>query len=234
VKVVGYLRVSTRRQAKGYGLADQEAQIRAWCKAGGHKLVRLVTDDAKSGTLDAAERPGLLDALKAVRDHQAEGIVMRDLDRIARTLTVQEAVLAQLWRLGGHAFVVTGPDEVPEDDPDDPMRTAMRQMAGVFAQLERSMTIKRMRNGRATKAELGGYAYGSPAYGQRADRKQLVADEVEQAVVNRILSLSAKGASVRQIATELNSEGILTKRGAQWRPETVARVIRRPKQAKAG
>jgi DNA invertase Pin-like site-specific DNA recombinase len=229
MKVVGYLRVSTRRQAKGYGLADQETQIRAWCKANGHKLVRVVTDDAKSGTLEAAERPGLLDALKAVRDHQAEAIVMRDLDRIARTLTVQEAVLAQLWTLGGHAFVVTSPDEVPQDDPDDPMRTAMRQMAGVFAQLERSMTIKRMRNGRATKAASGGFAYGSPAYGQRADHKQLVDDPDERAVVARILAQSAKGASVRQIAAELNAEGIRTKRGAQWRPETVARVIRRPK-----
>jgi hypothetical protein len=61
-----------------------------------------------------------------VRDHEAEGVVMRDLDRTARTLTVQEAVLAQLWSLGGHAYVVTDQDEVPQDDPDDPMRTAWR------------------------------------------------------------------------------------------------------------
>jgi hypothetical protein len=36
-------------------------------------------------------------------------------------------VLAQLWTLGGHAFIVTDADEVPQDDPHDPMLTAMRQ-----------------------------------------------------------------------------------------------------------
>jgi DNA invertase Pin-like site-specific DNA recombinase len=227
VRVTGYLRVSTERQVReGYGLADQERQIRAWCRANSHKLVRLVTDDAKSGTLEAAERPGLLEVLKDVRDRQAEGVVMRDLDRIARTLTVQEAVLAQLWKLGGRAFVVTSSREVPQDDPDDPMRTAMRQMAGVFAQLERAMAIKRMRNGRAEKHASGGYAYGGPPYGWRAVEHELVPDEAEQAVRARMRALRDSGASFRAIADALNAEGIPARRG-QWHPQTVARTLER-------
>jgi DNA invertase Pin-like site-specific DNA recombinase len=227
MKVIAYLRVSTERQARdGYGLADQEKQVRAWCRANGHRLVRLVTDDAKSGTLEATERPGLLDVLKAVRDGQAEGVIMRDLDRIARTLTVQEAVLAQLWKLGGHAFVTTSRDEVPQDDPDDPMRTAMRQMAGVFAQLERAMLNKRLRNGRAAKAEAGGYAYGGPPYGQRAADGQLVPDEAEQAVLARMRAMRAGDASLRNIAEALNAEGIRARRGP-WHPQTVARALER-------
>jgi DNA invertase Pin-like site-specific DNA recombinase len=227
MRVIGYLRVSTERQAKdGYGLADQEKQIRAWCRANGHRPVRLIRDDGKSGTLEAAERPGLLDVLRAVRGHEAEGVVMRDLDRIARTLTVQEAVLAQLWSLGGHAFVVTSADEVPQDDPDDPMRTAMRQMAGVFAQLERAMLAKRMRNGRAAKAEAGGYAYGGPPYGQRAAGGQLIPDEDEQGVLARMRQLRDGGASLRQIAVQLNDEGIPARRG-QWHAQTVSRALER-------
>lgn len=229
MKVIGYRRVSTDRQAKdGFGLVDQEKQIRAWCKANGHKLVRIFTDDAKSGTLDAAERPGLLEALKAVRDGDAEGVVMRDLDRIARTLTVQEAVLAQLWKFGGHGFVVTGSAEIPQDDPEDPMRTAMRQMAGVFAQLERAMVIKRMRNGRKAKAENGGYAgFGSPAFGQRSEDKELVMDEEEVAVITRMRVLRGQGLAYGRIASQLNAEGLKSKRGGEWHPETVSRVLRR-------
>lgn len=229
MRVIAYLRVSTERQVKdGFGLADQEKQVRAWCRANGHKLIRLVKDDAKSGTLEAAERPGLLAALKAIRDGEAEGIVMRDLDRIARTLTVQEAVLAQLWKLGGHAYIVTSADEVPQDDPDDPMRTAMRQMAGVFAQLERAMVIKRMRNGRAAKAETGGYAgYGSPAFGQRAEAKELVPDEDEAAVITRMRELRVEGMGYLAIAERLNAEGLTSKRGGTWHPQTVSRVLAR-------
>ncbi len=229
IKVIAYLRVSTERQVKdGYGLADQEMQIRAWCKAHGHQLVRVVEDDAKSGTLEAAERPGLLDVLKAIRNHEADGVIMRDLDRIARTLTVQEAVLAQIWKLGGHAFITTSPDEVPQDDPDDPMRTAMRQMAGVFAQLERAMVVKRMRNGRVTKADQGGYAgYGSPAFGTHSVDKELADDDREQAVIKRMRELRDTGLSYASIASQLNTEGMTSKRGGMWHAQTVSRVLAR-------
>lgn len=226
--LIGYLRVSTGRQVReGYGLADQERQIREWCKATGHHLVRFITDEGKSGELEPDERPGLLETLKAIKSGDADGLVMRDLDRFARTLTVQEAVLAQVWYLGGHAFVVTSTDEIPQDDPDDPMRTAMRQMAGVFAQLERAMLKKRMRNGRKTKATNGGYAYGAPAYGQSAVDKSLVANSEESKVIATIRTMRDEGKSYRQISTYLNDQGIRTKHGKTWHPQTVSNILSR-------
>jgi DNA invertase Pin-like site-specific DNA recombinase len=227
MKVMAYLRVSTGKQLKdGFGLADQEAQVRAWCRRNGHKLIRVVTDGAKSGELEAQDRPGLLEVLKAVRDGEAEGVVMRDLDRFARTLTVQEAVLGQFWKLGGHVFVVTDSDEIPQDDPDDPMRTAMRQMAGVFAQLERAMIRKRLRNGQAAKAAAGGYAYGGPPYGFKAVDKELAPDPAEQAVIARMRQMRGEGYSYRRIADVLNSEGISARRGP-WHAQTVLRAVER-------
>lgn len=55
--------------------------------------------------------------------------------------------------------------KVARDDPDDPMRTAMRQMAGVFAELDRAMTVKRVRDGRKAKKAKGGHPSGSYPYG---------------------------------------------------------------------
>jgi DNA invertase Pin-like site-specific DNA recombinase len=108
------------------------------------------------------------------------------------------------------------------------MRTAMRQMMGVFAQLERAMINKRLRNGRKTKAEQGGFAYGSPAFGQKAEGGELVADAREQAGVGRIAELHRDGKSLREIIGALDSEGIKPKReGAKWHPATVSRIIQR-------
>lgn len=225
MKIVAYVRVSTETQVRtGYGRADQERQVRAWVKANGHKLVKIIYDDAKSGTLEAQDRPGLLCVLRAIRDREAEGVVMRDLDRIARSLTVQEAVLAQVWHLDGRAFVVTDSAEIPRDDPDDPMRTAMRQMAGVFAQLERSMLAKRLRNGRAEKSRQGGYAYGGPRYGWRAEGKELVRDEAEQVNRARMRELRDQGLSYGAIADQLNAEGTPARRG-RWHAQTVSRAL---------
>lgn len=48
--------------------------------------------------------------------------VVSSLDRLARSLTLQEASLQQVWGSGGSVFAVdTG--EVMADDPDDPVRT---------------------------------------------------------------------------------------------------------------
>ena len=64
-----------------------------------------------------------------VEDGTASGLVVYKLDELARSLTVQEGTLAKVWGLGGSVFSVDL-GEVARDDPDDPMRTAMRQMVG--------------------------------------------------------------------------------------------------------
>jgi len=226
MRLVAYLRLSTDRQAEhGHGLEVQERAIRSWAKAHGHRLALVTRDEGISGAKDAGDRPGLASALAAVKDG-ASGLVVYKLDRLARALTVQEAVLALVWRHRGRVYTVDL-GEVLEDDPDDPMRTAMRQMVGVFSQLERSMISARMRAGRQLKAEHGGYACGAPGLGSRAESGELVTDAAEAATVDRIRVLRAEGRSLREIAATLTAEGHATKRGGRWHPETLRLVVRR-------
>jgi DNA invertase Pin-like site-specific DNA recombinase len=144
---VSYLRVSSTGQLDGYGFDVQRADIHRWAKANGHKIVDEFTD-AVTGKYDAPDRPGLSDALHVIRKPPAvDGIVVGKLDRLARALTVQEAILALVWREGGQVFTAED-GEVRQDDPDDPMRTAIRQAQGVFAELDRKTVVKRLRDGR--------------------------------------------------------------------------------------
>ena len=70
-----------------------------------------------------------------------------------------------MWEeAGGHVFT-TDQGEVPRDDPDDPMRTAMRKMAGVMYELDRRLVVARLRRGRRLKAKRGGFAGGGSATG---------------------------------------------------------------------
>jgi DNA invertase Pin-like site-specific DNA recombinase len=227
MRVVAYLRVSTDRQAeKGFGLDVQTQAVKAWSKANGHRIVLITRDEGMSGTMDAADRPGLTEALRVLQQGKAEALVVPRLDRLARSLSVQEAALAHAWRSGARVFSCDS-GEVLADDPDDPMRTAMRQMMGVFSQLERSTLTARMRAGRKMKAEQGGYAYGGPALGFKAVDGALVADDREQAVVRRIQELRGEGMSLRSIAAALDAEGHKPKRSDRWHPQTLASVIRR-------
>ena len=227
MNLVAYVRVSTDRQAEeGFGLEVQRSSIEKWAKKAGHDVVAHHSDEGLSGSLNVDDRPGLAAALASIRDGGAAGLVLYKLDRLARSLTVQEAVLGSVWAAGASVFT-TDLGEVPHDDPDDPMRTAMRQMVGVFSQLERAMIAARMRAGRRVKAAAGGYAYGAPPYGWRAEGGELVVDEAEQLVVARMAELHAGGASLREIAEVLDRDGVRPRRGERWQSKVVGRIVRR-------
>lgn len=225
MKLAGYVRVSTNGQAEhGLGLAVQRSQIQKWAKANGHELVEVFDDKGVSGTKHAWERPGLTDALTALEQGHVEGFVVARLDRLARSLTVQEGILAAIWKDGGCVFAVDI-GEVLRDDPDDPMRTAMRQMAGVFAELEKAMLVKRLSDGRKLKKAQGGHGGGPVPYGWKSNGWALVKDPDEQRHIALIKRLHSAGWSTVAIAADLNTRGIRTRRGANWYPTTVGRIV---------
>lgn len=228
MRIVGYIRVSTDQQAEhGLGLDIQERAIRKWAKANGHRLVAVHRDAGVSGSNGVEDRVGLPLVLRDIRERRADAVVVLRLDRLARSLTVQEAALAKLWQLGGRVFTSESGEVMP-DDPSDPMRTAMRQMAGVFIQLEKATLVKRLTDGRRRKAEMGGFAaFGSPHYGTRAVGGELVPDDREQATVARIRELRAAGASLREMAETLTAEGHRPKRSDRWHPQSLARIVAR-------
>jgi DNA invertase Pin-like site-specific DNA recombinase len=230
VRVVGYLRVSTDRQAEdGFGLEVQDAAVRAWAKAGGHTLVGFHRDEGVSGSNGLDSRRGLPEALEQLRDKRADALVVYRLDRLARDLIIQETLLAEVRRLGGHVFSTSAAESgYLADDPEDPSRKLIRQVLGAVSEYERSMIALRLRSGRRRKAENGGFAYGSPAFGQRADgRGGLVADPGEQAAVDRIRQLIAEGVSLREMAATLTAEGYRPKRADRWHPESLRRIVAR-------
>jgi DNA invertase Pin-like site-specific DNA recombinase len=233
LRLVLVRRVSTAIQAvDGYGLPAQEADCRRWAKlqtAERVRIVHVVTDGdekgGKSGTTLLDERPGLMEAVEWIAEGRADGILAPNLDRLARELTVQEAVLSYVWALAGRVFTADHGEHL-EDDASDPMRTAMRQMRGVFHQLDRGLIVKRLTEGRTAKGAKGGYAYGAPRYGQQSVDKTLTVDETEEQRVQQMERWrDEEGLSVRAIVARLNEQGIPSKRGGKWHPTTVARLL---------
>lgn len=229
MKLIAYLRVSTDRQAeKGLGLEVQERSIRAWARTNGHKIVGWYRDEGVSGSNGLDSREGLPDALAELKAGQAEALIVYRLDRLARDLIVQETLLAEVKRMGCVVFSTSAAEDAYlVDDPDDPSRKLIRQVLGAVAEYERSMIALRLRSGRKRKAEKGGFAYGSPALGFRAEGGELVEDDGEQITIKRIHELHRQGVSYRGMADVLAAEGRRPKRSDRWHPESLRRVIAR-------
>lgn len=233
MKLTGYLRVSTGRQAEeGDGLEVQRADIERWAEAEGHVIISW-HQDQQTGKAGVDKRFGLADALLDVGSRRARGIVVQRLDRIARDLILQEQLLASIWSDGGRVFS-TSPGEAPylvKDGPDDPSRALIRQVLGAVSQYERSMIRLRLRAGRERKRAAGGYAYGRPPYGWRAEGKALVHDPEEQEVVERVKDLRIKkGLLLREVADVLNASGYTNRVGGPWSGTQVSRIEQRLKR----
>jgi DNA invertase Pin-like site-specific DNA recombinase len=116
------------------------------------------------------------------------------------------------------------------DDPEDPVRTFVRQILGAVSQLEAGMISRGLRRGRAHKAAKGGYAFGAPPLGFRAEGGALVPDPNEQVVVHRVAELRDDGMSLRAIGEVLTEEGLKPRRSSRWHPMTIRRVLDRGEQ----
>jgi site-specific DNA recombinase len=70
-----------------------------------------------------------------------------------------------------------------------------------------------------------GERMGNIPYGYQAHGKLLAVDLDEQAVISRIKALSNAGASQRAIATQLNADGLRTRRGTEWKFQYIAGIL---------
>ena len=227
MRLVAYLRVSTKGQADGYGLDVQRSAIRDWAKLGGHKIAAWHTDTV-SGASELAARDGWRSASALVKQGTAEGIVVARLDRLARDLMVQELLLRKLSEFGGVVMSTrANENEMLVGESKDPSRKLVRTILGAISEYDREMITDRLTAARKAKADAGGHAHGALPYGYRSVNGELVEAPEEQAALLRMHTLAATGVSTRAIAWTLTSEGYPTKRGGQWSSPTVARILKR-------
>jgi DNA invertase Pin-like site-specific DNA recombinase len=105
------------------------------------------------------------------------------------------------------------------------MRVAMRQMLGIFAELDRKSIKYKLRAGRDKKRAKYGRCEGRKIYGTHPEHPE------EKEIIARILALRAKGTTLAGIAAKLNHEGITTRSGGKWFEQQVVRIINRAKQS---
>lgn len=221
MKIIAYIRVSTDKQAElGLGLDVQRQAIAAWARQHGHMITAWHSDEGISGSDGLDRQVGLAEAFRTLERGDANALVIHRMDRLANKLASQLAWTEQLERSGCRVISVTEPD-IGADE----VRTLVRQVLGAVAEYNRALIVRNTQAGRALKHERGGFAYGSPSYGWKAEGRELVPVPAEQAVLARMRQLHEDGVSWAAIAAQLNAEGIPAKQGGRWHGKTIQRLI---------
>jgi site-specific DNA recombinase len=211
-KAFGYLRVSGESQLEGDGFPRQREAIKKWAAANGVRIVRWFEEKAICGATDSIDRPAFQEMLLALLGNGVRTVLIERLDRIARDVVVQESILKDLTKRGFELISACEPDLCS----DDPYRSAMRQMLGVFAELDRKTIVLKLRAARQRVREQRGRCEGRKPYGFHAG---------EQTILNRIKAMHTDGKNYEAIAHALNTKGVKTRSNGLWYPATVRRIL---------
>jgi DNA invertase Pin-like site-specific DNA recombinase len=92
---VAYLRVSTEDQS--LGPEAQSAAIVTWAQREGIRIARWCSDQGVSGAMEPEQRPAFMEAMGALREHNAGVLVVAKRDRLARDVMAARtiAILAE-------------------------------------------------------------------------------------------------------------------------------------------
>jgi len=221
-RAIGYIRVSTSRQAsEGVSLESQRQRIEAWALANGYSLADIFTDAGISGRR-ADKREGFQAAISAAIEHRA-ALVVYSLSRFARN-TREALEYSERLEKGG-ANLVSLSERI---DTTTAAGKMVFRVLSALAEFESDIISERvsenMQYAKAQGRRVGAVPYG---YSLAADGKHLVENEAEQNNIRLMRELRSEGLSLRQIAAELESRGIVTKTGkAHWTPRAISLTLK--------
>ena len=204
-RYVAYMRVSTERQGRsGLGLAAQRKLIAEFVEGHGELHGEFV--EVQSGR--HANREILWQAIKEAQKQKAKLVIAR-LDRFSRSVSFIAQVMEQ-----GIGLTIA---EMP---------TATDFQLHIFAALaqEERRLISVRTKAALQEAKRQGKLLG--ANGKvLAERRKKEAREFAEPIWERYLS-GWKGLSYSEIARRLNAEGVATRGGGKWYPQTVRSYCR--------
>ena len=241
---LAYARVSTEDQAspEATSLDEQKRKTRAVASLHGCSEYDFVdyVDPGVSGTTPLSSRPAgrrMLEEAKA-----GDTIVVAKLDRLFRSA---RDALETTEKLAKRKIDVIMLDMGTQPVTSDGISRLFFTMIAAFAEFERRLIAERMNDGRKGKAAKGGHIGGDAPYGYNVQGRgrlaKLVENPDERKIVDRIMVMvretrvDANGREVRvhtdySIARVLAREEIYTRKGTDFLPWQITRIIRREEQ----
>jgi DNA invertase Pin-like site-specific DNA recombinase len=211
-KAVAYLRTSSVANVGQDKDSDkrQRAAIVAFAKSAKYEIAAedWFYDPAVSGADPIETRPGFNRLLDRIENNGVRVVLIEDASRFARDLMTQELGILSLIKLGVRVITAAGDDLT---DTSDPMKKAMRQIAGAFAELEKARLVAKLRGARERKRSSSGRVT-KDGRGKCEGRRSLAERSPELIAAAQALN---DGRSLRQISAALAEQGFVTSKNAK-------------------
>ncbi len=207
-----YTRVSTVTQAdKGTSL-DTQRQL-GLKKAKELRFKHEIWNEGgKSSHHDDIQgRPKLYELFQAIKAGDVKHIWVYDQSRLSRNDQVASILRYEFNKQGVTLYTKDG-----NFDLSSPSDKLLKQMLDAVAEFENSVRAERSRIGKLMKVKAGFWHGGLPPFGYELSQGKLAEKKDESKWVKFIFKQALTGASIAHIKKELDSNGVLARRGGLW------------------
>jgi len=179
LKAYGYCRVSGAGQIDGNGFDRQEKAILEFASFADVEVSKIYREQI-SGTKDEEFREVFQEMIAEILRNGVRTIIVEGLDRLAREYRVQEQLLIYLVSKEITLIDCRTGENVTEAISSDPMKKAMVQIQGIFAELEKNLLVKKLRIARETKRKAEGKCEGRKGWAEEPEKRDLILEEIRR------------------------------------------------------
>ena len=165
-----YSRCSGASQVDGDTWDRQIEAIKSCCASQGLTLIHEYRDEAVPGKTGEESRPGFQSMVSDLLGNGCRTIVIESLDRLARQYDIQQQLATYLASKGLALISANTGEDITAALMGDPMRRALVQIQGIFAELDKNLLVAKLRKARERQKAAMGRSEGRKPFGQDPDR----------------------------------------------------------------
>jgi DNA invertase Pin-like site-specific DNA recombinase len=233
-RALALVRISDDRDGSAAGVGRQEEDCRALADRLGWSIAEVVVEndtsaykrrdagvDADGLSVRRTRRPEYRRVLRALSSGTADGLVVYDLDRVARQPRDLEDLIDLVDQRRVPVVSVTGSLDLSTD-----AGVTMARIMVAIANKSSADTSRRVARAHVQQAAEGRPPGGWRAYGYEADRRTIVPAEAD--VIRDVAGRIIAGDSLRSIRRDLDAAGIKPPHAAAWSMASIRSTVTKP------
>ncbi|MCM1523441.1 MAG: recombinase family protein [Ruminococcus sp.] len=223
-------RADAEAEARGEGetLARHEAQLIELAKKKSLTVGGIYREIVSGDTI--AARPQMQKLIGEVSAGAWEGVIVMEIERLARGDTIDQGIVAQTFTYSGTKIITPSKTYDPRSEADQ----EYFEFSLFMSRREYKTINRRMQAGRIASLKEGNYIATFAPYGYKKIRDyekrsftlEIVPEEAE--LIRLMFEKSAGNYGFAKIAAMLNDMGVKPKRGMQWTASGVQGIVTNP------